>query len=93
MGLLVALALAVAAPAGGYPPRTCGQVTWNLTQYVVRSHGPKCGDALRGVRSFLERHRAPRGFKCRAFGLDTPAYCKDVHHPKSRYFLAESIPA
>ena len=84
-----ACALALPAAATGYPPITCGRITVGATTYVVRSHGPTCGFAERGVRTFLRNRRSPDGYRCRAYGTATPAYCKNTHHRyRFRYFLA-----
>jgi hypothetical protein len=86
VGLAVAAVLA-AVPAAAYPPRTCGRVTQQGKAYVVRTHGPSCGTALRGVRTFLAHHRSISGFRCRSYAGSVPAYCKDRTH-KFRYFFA-----
>jgi hypothetical protein len=87
LGVLAVAALLLAVPATAYPPHTCGQVTHSGTAYVVRTHGPSCGTALRGVRTFLAHHRSISGFRCRSYPGSIPAYCKNRKH-KLRYFFA-----
>jgi hypothetical protein len=87
--VLAACALA-AVPAGAYPPHTCGRVSHEGKAFVVRTHGPTCGTALRGVRTFLAHHRSLKGFRCRAYaGGDVPAYCLNRAH-RFRYFFASA---
>ena len=54
---------------------------------VVRTHGPTCATALRGVRTYLSRHRSLSGFSCRAYAGSVPAYCRNRTH-RFRYFFA-----
>jgi hypothetical protein len=82
------LAVAVALPAGAYPPITCGRLTVKGAALIVRTHGPKCADAKRGVRTYLERKRAPKGWTCRAYGATLPVHCAENKHKRSRYFTA-----
>lgn len=80
--------LALASTAGGYPPITCGRMSVRGTTYIVRSHGPTCTFAERSLRTFLVRHRAPRHYRCRAYGAQVPAYCKNaLHRYRFRYFF------
>ena len=81
--LTLAAALPAAAPA--YPPITCGRTTVKGHTYVVRTHGPTCGFAIKWVRNFIAHHRAPKGYKCRAYGPAAPASCI---HSKQKYFSA-----
>jgi hypothetical protein len=83
--LAVAAALPAAAPA--YPPYTCGRTTVSGTSYLVRSHGPKCADAIRWSRAFIARHRSPKGFRCRAYGESVPVNCVRKGK-KNTYFTA-----
>ena len=87
LGGLAVAALLLAIPAGAYPPRTCGRVTHSGTALIVRTHGPSCGTALRGVRTFLTHHRSISGFRCRSYEGAIPAYCKDRKR-KFHYFFA-----
>jgi hypothetical protein len=89
-GLLLGalLALALALPAGAYPPITCGRMTVDGATLVVRTHGPSCAYAKRWVRSFAERRRAPKGWTCRAYGSALPVHCAEKRHKLSRYFSA-----
>jgi len=83
--LAVAVLLPAAAPA--YPPITCGRTTVGGHAYVVRTHGPKCGFAIKWSRSYIAHHRAPTGFTCRAYGSGVPADCIRKGR-KNMYFLA-----
>jgi hypothetical protein len=79
----------LAAPAGAYPPITCGRITYKSTRYVVKAHGPSCTTAIRGVKGFLGHHASPRFYRCRSYGGDIPAYCIGaVAKYKNRYFFA-----
>ena len=89
MAGLVVAAVLVAVPAAAFPPHTCGRVTYAGTAYIVRTHGPSCGTALRGVRTFLAHRRSITGFRCRSYGDAVPAYCKNRTH-KFRYFFANA---
>jgi hypothetical protein len=84
---LAAATLLLAIPAAAYPPHTCGRVTRNGKAYVVRTHGPTCGTAIRGVRTFLAHRRSISGFRCRSYAGAVPAYCKSRTH-RFRYFFA-----
>ena len=81
--LAVAAALPAAAPA--YPPITCGRISVKGHSYVVRTHGPNCGFAIKWARNFIAHHRAPKGYKCRGYGAAAPANCI---HSKQKYFSA-----
>jgi hypothetical protein len=86
LGALMAIAAAV--PARGYPPITCGRSTVMGKTLVVRTHGPTCTFAKRGVKDYLLRKRAPKGWTCKAYGDALPAHCSERRHPRSRYFDA-----
>jgi hypothetical protein len=86
LGVLIAVTVAV--PAGAYPAITCGRITVTSKVLIVRTHGPKCADAKRGVRDYLERHRAPKGWTCRAYGAALPVHCNHKRFKQSRYFNA-----
>jgi plastocyanin len=82
-----ASAASVRAPA--YPPITCGRVTISGTRYVVRSHGPSCTTAIRGVKGFIVHRTSPRFYRCKRYGGDVPAYCTGaIAKYKNRYFFA-----
>ena len=83
--LVLAVLLPAAAPA--YPPVTCGRITVKGTSYVVRSHGPACGKAISWSRTFITRHRAPTGFRCRSYGASVPVSCVRKGK-KNTYFSA-----
>jgi hypothetical protein len=87
--IAAALALVVLLPtaAPAYPPITCGRTTVGGKTYIVRSHGPKCADAIRWSRRFIARHKAPKGFTCRAYGAAVPASCVRKGK-KNTYFSA-----
>jgi hypothetical protein len=77
-------------PAGtavAYPPYTCGTVTQDAKNYVVRSHGPTCGFALNGTRRYLRTHRSPPGFRCTTFSGSVSLDCVS-RRSRYRYFLA-----
>jgi hypothetical protein len=85
----VLCALALPAGAGGYPPITCGRTTVAGSTYIVRTHGPTCGFAVRWVRAYLARRGHPDSYRCRSYGVQVPAYCKNTRHRyRFRYFLA-----
>jgi hypothetical protein len=88
--LIVAVVLAgLAAPAAApaYPPITCGRTTVAGAAYIVRTHGPTCGKAIAWSRAFMLHRRAPKGFKCRAYGSDVPVHCTRTGR-KNTYFFA-----
>jgi hypothetical protein len=88
LGLAVLLAaLALAAPAPAYPPITCGRTTVAGHAYIVRTHGPKCGFAVKWARAFMARRQSPAGYRCKAYGPDVPAQCLRSGR-KSTYFFA-----
>ena len=87
LAALIAFAALSAIPAGAYPPHTCGRVSHGGKMLIVRTHGPTCGTALRGVRTYLDHHRSLSGFRCRSYAGDVPAYCRNRTH-KFRYFFA-----
>jgi hypothetical protein len=79
----------LSAPASAYPAITCGRITVKSTRYVVKSHGPSCTTAIRGVKGYMTNHASPRFYKCRSYGGDIPAYCIGaVAKYKRRYFFA-----
>ena len=81
-GLLAATALA-------YPPITCGRITADGKRWVVKTHGPSCTTAIRGVKGFMAHHTSPRFYKCKSYGGDIPAYCVGaIEKYKRRYFFA-----
>ncbi len=86
--LAAVLGLLAALPADAYPPKTCGRITVKEQVLIVRTHGPTCANAKRGVRDYLERRRAPKGWTCRAYGEALPVHCNHRRYKKSRYFNA-----
>ena len=89
MLLAVLVAAITASSAAAYPPITCGQITVAGTRYVVRTHGPSCTTAIRGVKGFMAHRTSPRLFKCKRYGGDVPAYCiGSIPKYKRRYFFA-----
>lgn len=77
------------ASAMRYPPITCGRITFNGKRYVVKTHGPSCTTAIRGVKEWMGHHKSPRYYKCKTYGGDIPAYCIGaVEKYKKRYFFA-----
>jgi hypothetical protein len=90
----VALAAALltgllAATAVAYPPITCGRVTINSKRYLVKTHGPSCTTAIRGVKGFILHRTSPRFYKCKAYGGSIPAYCVGaIDKYAKRYFFA-----
>ena len=87
LAVLAVAAVALPAAAPAYPPITCGRTTVAGHAYVVRSHGPTCGFALRWARSFIGHHGGPKGYRCRAYGKSVPADCVS-RRSKYSYFLA-----
>jgi hypothetical protein len=84
--LLTAL---LSATAAAYPPITCGRVTVNSHRYVVKTHGPSCTTAIRGVKGYMLHHTSPRFYKCKSYGGDIPAYCVGaIEKYRKRYFFA-----
>jgi hypothetical protein len=83
------LTAATASTALAYPPITCGRITVGGTRYVIRTHGPSCTTAIRGVKGFMAHRTSPRFFKCKRYGGDVPAYCVgSLPKYKRRYFFA-----
>lgn len=77
--------LPTAAPA--YPPITCGRVAVAGTTYIFRTHGPTCRYATHWLKVYIVYKHGPKGYACRAYGADIPAYCRGTHR---RYFFANS---
>jgi hypothetical protein len=89
---LVAAACVFATAATAYPPITCGRITVKSTRYVVKTHGPSCTTAIKGVKNWMAQHKSPRYFKCKTYGGDIPAYCiGSVPKYKKRYFFANKV--
>ena len=89
MGVEVTRPKSARAARAGYPPITCGRITVARARYVVRSHGPSCTTAIRGVKGFMAHGTSPRFYKCKRYGGDVPAYCiGSVAKYKKRYFFA-----
>jgi hypothetical protein len=87
--LRVRIAAAAKSSSLRYPPITCGRITVKSTRYVVKTHGPSCTTAIRGVKGFMATHTSPRFYKCRSYGGDIPAYCIGaIEKYKRRYFFA-----
>jgi hypothetical protein len=84
----VAAALLVATAASAYPAITCGRISYGGQAYVVKSHGPSCTFAIRGVKAYLAHRTSPRLFKCRRYGANIPAYCTGTGKYSKRYFFA-----
>ena len=77
-----------AVTSSAYPPITCGRITWGGKRYVVKTHGPSCTTAIRGVKGFMAHHTSPRFYRCRSYSGDIPAYCTGIDRYKRRYFFA-----
>jgi hypothetical protein len=90
VALATALLTAVlAGSAAAYPPITCGRVTVGGHRYVVKTHGPSCTTAIRGVKGFIVHHASPRFYRCKSYGGDIPAYCIGaIEKYRKRYFFA-----
>jgi plastocyanin len=71
-----------------FPPVTCGQMSWSGTRYVVKSHGPSCPFAIRGLKGYLAHRTSPHLFSCRKYGANIPAYCVGSGKYSKRYFFA-----
>jgi hypothetical protein len=84
----LAVALISAATASAYPPVTCGGMSYAGKRYVVKSHGPSCPFAFRGLRAYMAHRTSPRLFKCRRYGANIPAYCIGTGKYSKRYFFA-----
>jgi hypothetical protein len=82
------VALAAASPAPAYPPVTCGQMSWSGAHFVVKSHGPSCPFAFRGLKGYMAHRTSPRLFNCRRYGVNIPAYCVGSGKYAKRYFFA-----
>ncbi|HYF25508.1 MAG TPA: hypothetical protein VD931_07190 [Baekduia sp.] len=66
--LAVAAGLGLAAPAPAVvPPRDCGSLTVKGKRYNVKADQLRCADAKAWTRTYLERRRAPRGYRCRRY--------------------------
>jgi hypothetical protein len=71
------------------PPITCGHITFNRRRYLVKTHGPSCTTAIKGVKGYMAHHTSPRFYKCKTYGGDIPAYCIGaIEKYKRRYFFA-----
>ena len=82
-------ASAARATRPALPPITCGRITVSGVRYIVRSHGPSCTTAIRGVKQFMAHRTSPRFYKCKRYGGDIPAYCIGATPKyKRRYFFA-----
>ncbi len=92
---VAALACVLAAPAAAgprYPPITCGRITVGGKRLVVKTHGPSCTTAIKGVKGFMAHRTSPRFFKCKSYGGDIPAYCiGSIPKYKRRYFFASKV--
>ena len=63
--LLIALAVALAAPAGAtVPPRDCRTMREDGKRYGVKAHLLRCPDARRRARRWLATDRRPAGWSC-----------------------------
>ncbi len=91
LALLAAIAVLATLPAAtsAYPPITCGRVVVAGKTYVFRTHGPTCAFATRWLKAVLNHRHGPKSYRCRSYGADVPAYCKNTRHRyRFRYFLA-----
>jgi hypothetical protein len=80
---------ALVAPAAAAPPITCGRISYGGQRYVVKTHGPTCTTAIKGVKGFMAHHTSPRYYRCKRYGADIPAYCIGaIEKYKRRYFFA-----
>lgn len=72
-----------------YPPITCGHIKYGGKRLLVKTHGPSCTTAIRGVKGFMAHHTSPRYYKCKSYGGDIPAYCVgSIAKYAKRYFFA-----
>jgi hypothetical protein len=81
-------ALIAASSAAAYPPVTCGAMSYAGKRYIVKSHGPSCPFAIRGLKGYMAHRISPRLFKCRRYGANIPAYCVGTGKYSKRYFFA-----
>ena len=86
---VAALALLVGT-ASPYPPHNCGRESVKGKTVVVQTHGPTCGFAKDGTRTWIKSHHAPRGFACKTYPGDEPAFCK--HRTKKNYYFLATAP-
>lgn len=80
----------LAAAASSYPPRGCGRETVRGNTVAVQTHGPTCGFARDWSRTWISSHRAPKGFACRTYAGDEPAFCK--HRTRRNYYFLATRP-
>jgi plastocyanin len=80
------------AAALDYPPITCGRISYKSKRYVVKTHGPSCTTAIKGVNGYMAHRTSPRFYKCKSYGGDIPAYCIGaIAKYKKRYFFANKV--
>jgi hypothetical protein len=63
-------------------------MSYSAQRYVVKSHGPSCPFAIRGLKGYMAHRTSPRLFKCRRYGANIPAYCVGTGKYSKRYFFA-----
>jgi hypothetical protein len=81
------MAVVAAAPVSAYPAITCGRISVGGQSYVVKSHGPSCSFAIRGLKAYMAHKTSPRLYKCRRYGANIPAYCIGTSKYSKRYFF------
>jgi len=85
---VVVAAVVAAAPVFAYPAITCGRISVAGQTYIVKSHGPSCPFAIKGLKTFMAHKTSPRLYKCRRYGPNIPAYCVGTGKYSKRYFFA-----